>query len=309
MDVFPRLVHIVRGSVRLGHGPKYEIRDANRYGEEDAGFAESPSLLGREGVSRWLLSEGIPHSEIDGLLRTVDEQGYASVLVKPGIGPRIVRAWFDTVINPLVEPLELELTLIEKRNWTWSFRPADLELIRPARRYLRHTAVANLDQICHLNPAIAANVDSHDAAVSALLNAVAALHKGLATAKTFKDLCGALWDPNTLVAIGLHDAQEIFGAYGPEDLYDDIAQHIVNNSGELPAYYTTGKFWNRNREMLLGALDLPEIRPLYESVLEAGRHLTRASRTLLQQLKDLRLMLSLEHDIPYVPGELGSPVL
>jgi hypothetical protein len=61
--------------------------------------------------------------------------------------------------------------------------------------------------------------------------------------------------------------------------------------------------------MLLGALDLPEIRPLYESVLEAGRHLTRASRTLLQQLKDLRLMLSLEHDIPYVPGELGSPVL
>jgi hypothetical protein len=309
MDVFPRLVHIVRGTVRPGQDRKYEIRDANRHGEEDAGFAESPSLLSREGVSRWLLSEGVPPSEIDGLLLTVDDQGYASVPVKPGIGPRIVRAWFDTVINPLVESLELELRLIEKRNWTWSFRPAGLELIRPAQRYLRHTAAANLDQICHLNPAVAANVDYHDAAVSALLNAVAALHNGLATMRAFKDLCGALWDPKTLAAIGLLDAREIFGAYGPEDQYDVIAQHIVNNSGELPAYYTTGKFWNRNREMLMGALDLPEVRPLYESTLDAGRRMTRASRTLLQQLKDLRLMLSLEHDVPYVPGDVGSPVL
>ena len=46
----------------------------------------------------------------------------------PAIGPRIVRAWFDTVVNPLLNGLEKEQQLLAQHNWTWEFSPPSLEL-------------------------------------------------------------------------------------------------------------------------------------------------------------------------------------
>jgi len=36
-------------------------------------------------------------------------------------GPRTVRAWFDTVINPLLKGLSDERSHLLKLNWTWQF--------------------------------------------------------------------------------------------------------------------------------------------------------------------------------------------
>jgi hypothetical protein len=262
--------------------------------------------LSREGASQLLAWEGVPQPEIDGFLRKVDEEGSASVRLKARIGPRIVRAWFDTVINPLIESLESEFALAVKRNWTWRFRPPSLELIRPARRYLEYSAAASLEQICQLAPETGAMIQSHDDSVDLVFKSAAGLHNALTSAPAFIGLCDALWAPSTLAATGIHDIQEIFGGYVPEERYDLIAQYLVNNSAELPGYYATSKFWNRHRTTLMETFDRPEIRPHFDSLGQAGQRLEAATQGVLRRLQDLRLKLSLEHDVPYVVGSPAS---
>ncbi len=166
--------------------------------------------------------------------------------------------------------------------------------------------VASLEQICDLDRKTKAMVQSHDDRVHAVFETASALHQVLTGSQAFTDLCDSLWDSNALAAAGLRDIKEIIGAYPLEDRYDIIAQHVVNNVGELPDYYTTSKFWNRNRTALMGTLDEPEIHPHHEALVQAGRRLEAAAQALLRGLKDLRLRLSLEHDVPYVVGSPAS---
>jgi hypothetical protein len=84
-----------------------------------------------------------------------------------------------------------------------------------------------------------------------------------------------------------------------------MAQYIVNNTGELADYYVTSRFWNRHRDKLMQALSEAEVRPHHEAVLGAARLLEAATQSLLRRLQDLRLRLSLDHDVPYVAA---SPV-
>jgi hypothetical protein len=274
-------------------------------GDEESGFAQPVPQLSRQETSRWLALERIPQPEIDSLLREVDEQGQVSVRLKR---PRIVRAWFDTVINPLIESLATELGLVRRGNWTWRFRPPGLELVRPIRRYLEPTAAASLEQICRLELRMKAMIKSHDDGVGVGFKSAEGLHNALTTSPTFIGLCDTLWEPGALAAIGIHDMQEIFGGYVPEERYGLIAQYIVNNTGELPAYFGTSKFWNRYRSTLIRVLDEPEIRPRHESLLQAGQHLGSLTEGLLLRLRDLRRVLSLDHDVPYVVGSTAETV-
>jgi hypothetical protein len=147
----------------------------------------------------------------------VDEQGQVSVRLKR---PRIVRAWFDTVINPLIESLETELGLVRRGNWTWRFRPPGLELVRPVRRYLEPTAVASLEQICRLELRMTAMIKSHDDRVGGGFKSAEGLHNALTQSPAFIGLCDTLWEPSALAATGIRDIQEIFGGYMPEERYD-----------------------------------------------------------------------------------------
>lgn len=297
-----RIVHIQKNLEESQRNPKYDVVDAGRYGEE-SGFAEISRSLTAEEVGDWLAREKIPYSTIAKVLRELSETGSAQVQVGPRVGPRIVRAWFDTVFNPLFPSLELEIGLLSKRNWTFSFAPLTLDLIRPIRRYLREDAEANLEQILQLNVELAANAEAHDAGVGTLLSSVRSLFETLAASQQFIDLCGSLMAPEKLLEMGIHDMHEIFGAYPASDRFKLIAQNVVNQMSQLPARYSTAKFWNLNREKLLESLALPDVRERYASTVQVGQHLVSVSTTLVNQLKEIRLDLSLRYDVPYVESD------
>jgi hypothetical protein len=294
-----RIVHIQRSLESSLSDPTYYIVDAGRYGEE-SGFAETIPSLSSQDVGDWLARENVPYSTIARVLRELAEAGSAQVQIAPRVGPRIVRAWFDTVFNPLIPALDLELALLSKRNWTYSFAPLTLELVRPIRRRVREEAEANLDQVLQLNAALAANAQTHDVAVERLLSSVAALHGALVANHDFVDLCNSLMAPERLLELGINERREIFGAYPESDRFKLIAQNVVNGTSELPSHYSTAKFWNFNRERLLQSMTLPNVREHYAATVQVGDHLASVSRTLLNQLKELRLELSLRHDVPYV---------
>jgi hypothetical protein len=299
-----RIIHIEKTSESSPSDPRFDIIDAGRCGEESTA-AEILHSISAQDVRHWLALENVPSSSIERTLKELAETGSAQVQLAPRAGPRIVRAWFDTVFNPLIPSVELELGLLGKRNWTFSFAPLMLEFIRPVRRYLREEGEANLEQVLQLNVALTANIQTHDAAVESLLMSVSALHGTLAANREFVGLCNSLMAPERLLKAGIEDVREIFGAYPASDRFKLIAQHVVNNSGELHPHYSTAKFWNLNRDRLLQSLNLPNVRVHYESAVQVGEHLASVSKTLLNQLKDLRLELSLIHDVPYVVADRG----
>lgn len=301
-----RIVHIQRSAdVRSGQH-RYDIIDAGRYGE-DAGAADASRSLTREGVGDWLIREGLSYSAVERTLNELDQTGFAQVQIPPRVGPRTVRAWFDTVFNPLIQSLELELVLVEKRNWTFSFRPPTLELIRPVRQYLDGRAWANLEQMLQLRVLLEENLKEHDVLVEQLLRAVVALHEALTTSREFVELCHSLLEPEKLEAMGVKSIEHLFGAYPPSDRLSLIAQYVVNNSGEQASHYSTAKLWNRYRQVLLKALTFRDVAEHYAGAIQIGEQLASRSRGLANSLKELRLQLALEHDIPYVIADVGQP--
>jgi len=306
--VFPRFAHVVKNNSSAADKAAYDIYAANLKGDANSGVAQPFLGLSREQVIQWLTSEGVGLPDIETAFEEIDREGRASIPMQPRVGPRIVRAWFDTVINPLIGALDTELQLLDKGNWTWRFRPPSLELIRPARRYLEPAAAATLEQVCHLNPPTRAIVSSHDVAVRQAFEIVAKLHEALTNSPEFVSLCDSLWAPQALAAIGAQSIGDVFGAYQPEDEYQLVAQYVVNHVGDLPAYYTTSKFWNRHRDKFLEMLNRPPIDAVNKSQIEASGKLQTETRQLLSHLDELRLNLSLQHDVPYVtsrPAELA----
>ncbi len=299
-----RLLHIRKEDSPPGTSTTYTVIDNGRHGEK-SGFGESCAFT-REALTSLLSQEGLPSSAIEDALGELDETGSAQIELQPRIGPRIIRAWFDTVLNPLLQSLELELKILQKRNLTFSFRPEKFELIRPIRRLLEYSVWPNLEQIEELNPALKEAFQRHDKDVDRLLDAVIALHTALSTDPEFTKLCDSLLTPEQFEELGATEHYEVFGAYPPSDRYNLIAQYVVNNPDQ-PAYYSTAKFWNRNREILLATLQFPGVRKRYLVTIQMADQSASDNRELIRTLKDLRRDLSFGHDVPLTTGDENKP--
>ena len=221
---------------------------------------------------------------------------------KPGgqIGPRIVRAWFDSVINPLLDGLEKEAELLRRGNWTWRFRPAALELIRPVRVFVGAGARQNLDHFVALNPDSKEMLRSHDDGIPRLLEKCKELHRAIVVNEVFRELFYKNTSEAALSKLGVGDVKDLFGAYSTEDHLEVLAEHVVNKRGELPSLYTTAPLWNNHREEFLAILERPGVGQYTKATIAAGRTLLRHVERLIRLLTDRRMKLSLAFDEPPV---------
>jgi hypothetical protein len=293
-----RIIHIRKRSGSLPAGPAYDIIDAGQTGEVELAEGGIRSAT-REQVGDWLACQGLRFTSIGRTLDELDEKGSAQVQMEPRLGPRIVRAWFDTALNPIIDFLEVEGGLLDRRNWTFSFAGRVLEFIQPVQRRFFN---ANLEQILAMNLAIADKVEAHDSGVETLLDAVVSVHDSLVASKHFVELCDSLLTADRLRELGVGDPTELFGAYNSSDRYGLIAQYVVNGTGDLPPHYSTAKLWNRRRGELLQCLTLPRVKERVGSMNEAGRHLASIGSALEAMLKGLRQELSLTYDVAIIPS-------
>jgi len=245
--------------------------------------------------------------------RPVNERAVRASLVtgRKGkqIGPNIVRAWFDTVINPLLRSLETERELLQKGNWTWRFRPAGLELIRPARAYLEPEAQENLGQFVVLNPDAKGRIDLHDSKILPLLEECIKLHRAIKRDGGFRELYSRVTSPESLSELKVMDMSAVFGAYPKQDQLELLAQYVTNKVGELGLYYTGAILWNRYRGDFLKVRGRSDVRGYCQSAAREGALLLREVNRLIALLEEKRLELSLEHDQPYVAATRPAGVL
>jgi hypothetical protein len=213
------------------------------------------------------------------------------------VGPNIVRAWFDTVLNPLLSALEGERHLLQQKKWTWRFQPPGLEWIRPVDAWI--TARPNLEQFLKLSPTTKAYIRLHDGSVSRLLEKCKELHDVIEKSPDLRRVYQQATSPQSLSKLGVTN-RDLFGAYPESDQLALLAQYIVNNVGDLGFYDSLAPLWNAYRKEFLGILSRPGVQPRSEATFKAGETLLRNTGILIRWLEETRLRLSLKHDVPIV---------
>lgn len=226
----------------------------------------------------------------------------------PKPSPKIVRALFDSVINPLLHALPQEYELLEQRNWTWRFRADSLELIRMIPQYLNQQTKDNLELFIELYPKAKIWFTDHDEGIESLIAACKECHAAIKTSKRFREVFERATTPESLVELGVAEISGIFGAYPKETHLDVLAEQVVNNTGDLPVYYPISRLWNKYGTEFLDVLAEPDVREFYETVVKAGEHLKRKSFALLILLKQRRLEMSLKYGEPFASTNAPAEV-
>ncbi|HYH87482.1 MAG TPA: hypothetical protein VEX60_18655 [Pyrinomonadaceae bacterium] len=216
------------------------------------------------------------------------------------VGPRIVRAWFDTVINPLLSSLKVEKEYLEKRDWTWQFRPERLESLRPIQNMLSFEAVDNLEQFLDFYPYLNEIISDYEDKREKLFANCKELHQVLKKSPQFLDVFQKATTEESISEFNMGSLGNIFRGYPPELYPDVLAQYTVNNQGELPFHLLTWRLWEKYRDEFLAVLESNDARIQNRKTIKAGQALLRPVEQLIDQLKEIREELSLEHDMPYV---------
>lgn len=240
------------------------------------------------------------------------------------LGPNIVRAWFDTVINPLIHSLGVETFFLSSHSWTWQFRLAvppplpsiqthgfvfssPMEKIAYVRSYLDASGLLNIQQLYELYPNIKKAGEDHDNKVSDLASKCYHLHRLLKESQALRALYDRFTSPEHLSSdIG---PGNIFGAYPKSDHLALLAQYIVNNQTTLPDHFSTAIFWNTYRGEFLALLSKPDFRVPYQDTLRSGNALLKSSNRLRDMLTELRSTLSLRYDTPYVSSSAPAQAI
>jgi hypothetical protein len=215
------------------------------------------------------------------------------------VGPNIVRAWFDTVINPLLDGLQTERDLLAAEAWTWRYRPPRLLSAVPVREHLVREARDNLEQFLAFQPQCRPLVQRHDQHAEGLLRQCQALHKALTSHPAMHILYR-----QAVAELSLASSSElasVFGTDSPEEHLDVLAEYIVNSVEELPpSFYNTAPLWNRHRDEFLQLREARDLRPHWVATRTEGHALAQAAEELDRALRGVRDNLSLEYDVPFV---------
>jgi hypothetical protein len=201
------------------------------------------------------------------------------------VSPQIVRAWFDTVLNPLIRALTAEETALARGNLTWKAEVQRFASLVPIREHLVDEVHPNLDQMLSLHPEFNAPIAEHDRRLPPLAEACLRLQEALMNSK---ELRTAL------------DRIDTIPPDNAEFCRRAIAEYIINSVRKLPDYYTLAAIWNQNRDEFVATLGVPEVSRARQATTEVAGAFATAVRELIGKLKAFRNELSLSNGVPIV---------
>ena len=212
------------------------------------------------------------------------------------VSPQIVRAWFDTVLNPLIRALTTEATVLAHGNLTWKTEVHRLASLVPVREHLVEEAHPNLDQILSLYPEFNAPIAEHDRRLAPLAEACRRLQDALLGSRILRQAL----DRVILVRPPDKSVAQFLGGFELEVHLKIITECIINSVGKLPGYYETAPIWNKHRDEFVAVLETAEVSPLWQAVTEARGAFQTAVRELMDKLEAFRNELSLSTGVPIV---------
>jgi hypothetical protein len=223
----------------------------------------------------------------------------------------VVRAWFDTVINPLIEALRNERRTMHKQRWVWDrFNQSTIDGMR-----LLSSLSENLEQFVLLHSDVCGLLRQHDDAVLRLISSVRAFYEEVKDSTELKSVYEEATKPDMIrimVEANPHnslfpnsnDQQILESILGREeaDRWGTLAQAIVNETGEIHPGTGIGHapFWNLHRDKLIEVGRSGRFDDFRERANEALGNLYIAIESVEKRLRDIREELGRKHGQPYV---------
>ena len=215
------------------------------------------------------------------------------------LGRERIKAWIYSVINPLLDGLDIEASFLAKRNWTFRRYNGDLEFIRPTLAIVGYRNRPNWEDFTASNPKTKEKIESRNSQREELRRACATALDNLIKDLLFEDEVKQIL--GTVEAESPGETNRLFGNVSP---YEAIGELLMNNLEELPQHYGLHKFWSRFGKELLplrAAAAIPAD--------QAGLRLRTSNDDLSEALSKLRGDLASEYDVPWSPYRDGAAVL
>jgi len=221
--------------------------------------------------------------------------------ITPPVGPNIVRAWFDTAINPLLLGLENEHSVLTKHTFTWREHNGQMITIRSVWGHVPYTKWANFEQFLSFYGDIAGLCKAHDIRVVELAQACQRVFEALFSSTEFRDFVAEACE-SPLLKLNPGQTKEMFAKVCESD--QDIrwlVQNVVNGTELVGRGNEMAPIWDPFREAFLSFRRKEPIRGLWEEADRQGQQLLEIVEELISALKDARNSLSLKFDVPPEP--------
>lgn len=207
-------------------------------------------------------------------------------------GSQRVKAWVYSVINPLLEALQGENTLLASKNITWRYHTQRIEFILPTREHIQPSARPNYDDFLRGYAEVKPQMQERDLKQLVLSRAAVGCWEHLTKYDFLKptvELHLKQWKQEGNPYPG--------GAVPEEEFWLLMAEHVMNNAQELPHHYTNRAFWSRFRQQLLAWRMGDQFSRLEESIAD----LVKSNEMLVDRLDRARSSLCEEYNIPAAP--------
>ena len=219
---------------------------------------------------------------------------------QPEFAGQIVVAWFESVINPMLNGLSLEKERLSKKSWTWQYIPGRLESIRYVGEMIPFGYEPNLEQFKKYYPVISENITFHDGQVAQLTVTCKSLQRAIVESGPLQEIFNSVTTAEALAEIGNSLDDLFFGGDAAEGL-GWIAQEIINGSGKIPSYIGHSPLWNEHRDKFMQVLNHPQVSEAKALTDRAGEQLLQTVNRLIELLAETRDRLSLDYGVPLVP--------
>lgn len=213
----------------------------------------------------------------------------SNVTRRPRRGSERVKAWIYSVLNPLMEALRAENTLLSKQNITWRYQTAELEFILPTRDLIQPSARPNYDDLFRSHPGLKSEIGHRDEKVRVLFQAAQDCWKSLTHFQHEVERLLKQWKEEGNPYPG--------GAVPEKEFWLLITEYVMNNLEELPYHYASKAFWSRFRPHFLASRYGSSFSQLEKAIVE----LKKANESLIETLDQTRSNLCEEYDIPAAP--------
>ncbi|MCA1568092.1 MAG: ATP-binding protein [Acidobacteria bacterium] len=228
-------------------------------------------------------------------------------------GPKVVGAWFETVINPLLRALKNEQLYLARGKWTWKASSGSLSELTHLSDRPYYSVSENQEQLLEQRPEIGVSLKQHDAAVEDFRNRLAGLHEAVMMSPELALIYQEKTSPASLQVLSCafpsklgsckDDAAimaNLFVGSDPAFHLDLLSRHIVNNEADLGVgFTTTAPLWNTYRSEFMAVLSAPTVAKLKIQLEESEEFLVVAVATLIQQLTETRRELARRYNVPY----------
>lgn len=209
-----------------------------------------------------------------------------------------VQAWVYAILNPVIEGLRREVSLLAKGNITWEGDTRRCEYIRPIREYFQYSQWPNYGDFVTdpLNPGFRDGFEAHDQLLFAVESHAAEFTDGLMHSDMFQKLVKDLLEQYQSTARTNSEYPNLNDPSG-RSLPRALAALLVNRLETLPHHWGTHKFW----EVYKMEFEPYRARPSFQAVVKAADVLNDASSKLLAELENHRQFLCRTYDIPAAP--------